>query len=539
VTSLVVLGVALRTWAYVANPPLWLDEILLARNILGLSVGDLLMQPLKLDQVAPKGFLLAEKLSVLTFGETELALRLFPFLCGIAGMFLFRSLAERILSGWAVSFAVGLFAIGIPFIFHGAEVKQYELDPTAAIGLMLLTLWLLDQDRSPGQLGLAGLAGFAIVWFSQTSVLVMAGLGLALAVEWGITRDRRIARVPLVTIPVWAVAGLVAIWVGIRSMTPSTREFMYDFWGPGFVPRPLEPLTTGRWLWNAGLSVFTEPTLLRYRLPALFLVLAPLGLVALWRQHRAVALVLAGPGLVALVAALLEQYPFRGRLMFYLVPGMLLAIAAAAEWIRAAVSRIRPALGAAAMTGLALLPVAALVEAPPPYDVEHTTTLLAYLSRHRQAGDVVYVLPLSRIGALFYGPSVGVMPSDWITGICDRNETRTFVRDVDRHRGKRIWLLSAGQRPYRAVRQAVRSYLSTIGVKRDSLVFRSLNWESASIELYDLTDPGHLGAANAETFPVLPMPTDPRPGCRPWAQPSPVDSFLIPLDRSRPTARGR
>jgi hypothetical protein len=165
--------------------------------------------------------------------------------------------------------------------------------------------------------------------------------------------------------------------------------------------------------------------------------------------------------------------------------------------------------------------------------------LLPVLAPRGEASGSIPTSTLARKGALFYGPSVGVMPSDWITGICNRNETRTFVRDVDRHRGKRIWVLSAGQRPYRTVRHAVRTYLSTIGVKRDSLVFRSLNWESASIELYDLTDPGRLGAATAETFPVLPMPTDPRPGCRPWAQPSPVDSFLIPLNHRRPTAHGR
>ena len=115
-TVLVVIGVALRVWAYAANTSLWLDEILLARNIIALPLRDLITQPLLLDQVAPRGFLLVEKLAVLTFGDRELALRLFPFLCGIAGLFLFRRLAERALDGLAVPFAVALFALGIRFI---------------------------------------------------------------------------------------------------------------------------------------------------------------------------------------------------------------------------------------------------------------------------------------------------------------------------------------------------------------------------------------------------------------------------------------
>ena len=136
--------------------------------------------PLLLDQVAPRGFLLVEKVAVLGFGQTELAFRLFPFLCGIAGVLLFRSLAERALEGPAVPFAVVLFAIGIPFIRHGAEVKQYEFDATMAVLLLSLGLSISREDASTKRLVLVGLAGF-VVWVSQTSVLVMGGIGWPLA----------------------------------------------------------------------------------------------------------------------------------------------------------------------------------------------------------------------------------------------------------------------------------------------------------------------------------------------------------------------
>jgi hypothetical protein len=359
VTALVLLGLALRVWAYAGNPPLWLDETLVARNIFGLSLRELLTQPLQLDQVAPRGFLLMEKLAVLAFGRNELAVRLFPFLCSIAGVFLFRSLAERALEGWAVPFAVGLFAIGIPFIKHAAEVKQYELDPAAAVCLMLLSLWLRERDSTTSRLLLAGLAGFVITWFSQPSVIVMGGIGVALAVEWCLSRDLRTARMLLTTVPIWALSSVVAIWAGLQSMAPSTKEFMQDFWNQGFVPRPLRLLKTAGWFWDQGLSVFTDPTLLRYRWPAVFLLVAPFGLVAMWRWRRDVALLLAGPVVVAILAALLQQYPFRGRLIFYLIPSLLLAISAWAEWIRRMGSRLHPALGGALMIALAAPPVAA------------------------------------------------------------------------------------------------------------------------------------------------------------------------------------
>jgi hypothetical protein len=118
-TGLVILGVALPVWAYAGNPSLFLDEILLSRNILGLTMTELATQPLRLDQVAPRGFLVVEKAAVLAFGRSELALRLFPFLCGVAAVFLFRRLATRTLEGTAAPIALALFAIGVPFIKYG------------------------------------------------------------------------------------------------------------------------------------------------------------------------------------------------------------------------------------------------------------------------------------------------------------------------------------------------------------------------------------------------------------------------------------
>ena len=85
--------------------------------------------------------------------------------------------------------------------------------------------------------------------------------------------------------------------------------------------------------------------------------------------------------------------------------------------------------------------------------------------------------------------------------------------------------MTGGSRPYRSARAAVQGYLSAIGTKRDSLVLESLTYGTIQLELYDLSDTARLRNANAETFPVQPMPTDPRPGCRPWIRPSATDSL--------------
>lgn len=521
-TILVLVGVALRVWAYAGNPSLSLDEILLSRNILGLTIRELATQPLGLDQVAPRGFLVVEKLAVEAFGGNELALRLFPFLCAVASVLLFRRLASRALDGLAAPFALALFAIGVPFINYGAQVKQYSVDVAATILLLILALDLRRPDASPRRLLLTGAVGFVIIWFAQASVIIMGGVGVALAAQWLLSRDRITGRALLVTMPMWAGASLLAIVVGLRGMTPTTREYMDDFWRGGFAPLPLG-LATVRWVWRQVASMFSDPTLLRYRWPVVITLTMLLGFLALWRWRRDVALLLLGPMLTAIVAAVAHQYPFRGRLILYLVPIAVLAVAAGAELVRQTAARLHPSVGGAAMVALLAVPVMSFDF--PPYEIEHHRAVLAYLQQHRKPGDVVYVFPLSRIGMLFYGPRYGLQPTEWTTAACDRTDTRAYVRDVDRYRGTpRLWVLTSVSPPFRTARSAVRRYLAAVGVKRDSLVLRSIRGE-ASLDLFDLSDAARLQSATAELFPVDPMPTDPRPGCRPFARPSPLDSF--------------
>jgi len=520
-TALVLLGVALRAVAYFGNSSLWLDEILLSRNIIELPMRELLLAPLALDQVAPRGFLFVERLAVTAFGPHELALRLFPFLCGLASVVLFRRLAERTLTGAAVPVAVALFAIGVPFLKYGAEVKQYQIDATAAILLTLLALPLIDPDparASTRHRVLVGLAGFVVVCFSQASVLMMAGIGAAMAGEWLFTRSRPIGQTLITTMPLWAIASIAGIVMGLASMSPSTKEFMDDFWAVGFAPLSRVSGLPG-WYWDRLASLFTEPVLLRYGWPAWFLAIAAAGFVWLWRQRRSTVLIVAAPIVMTMIAATAHQYPFRQRLVFFLLPSVLLLIAAGAEWLRMLFARLHPVAGLVPLALCVGPAVVAIASTPPPYEIEQSRALLGHLQQHRQAGDAIFVFPLSRIGVLYYGKQFGVLPGDLTTGICSRDDTRVYLRDVDQFRGRaRVWVYTAAQRPYRVARSTVRAYLQTIGVRRDSITLPSMQYGEVSLDLYDLSDPARLAAANAETFPAPPMPTDPSPGCRPWTR---------------------
>ena len=132
-------GITLRIVQYFHNRSLWLDEAMLALNIIDRSFAQLVM-PLDYNQGAPIGFLLTEKLFVEIFGRSEYVLRLFPLLCGVISLFLFVNVARHFLELKSLVVATGIFAISYKLIFYSSDVKQYSSDVAIALALYALAL---------------------------------------------------------------------------------------------------------------------------------------------------------------------------------------------------------------------------------------------------------------------------------------------------------------------------------------------------------------------------------------------------------------
>jgi len=505
--TLVCVGAALRIFQYASDTSLWYDELSMVRNLVHRSEGRLLMEPLGGDQVAPVGFMVAEKAVSRVLGESDLAFRSLLLPVSLAALVLFLGLAERLLDGYAVPFAVAAFAIGAPFIRYGAEIKSYGIDMAAMVALALIALRLRDSDSTAARCGLAGLAGAVLVWFSQPTAFVLAGLGAALLLAWLRDRDPQTRRALLVTVPVWAVASAAAVIDAFRRVTPATRAYMDYFWRTrDSFPPPLRKPGDALWLWDRILELFADPMVLRYRWPALYGGLAVIGLIVLWRRSRFGALVLLGPFAVAVLAAVAQQFPLKTRVALYLLPILILAAAEGAEWLRRQASRLHPAAGGVCMAALFVVPALAFVERLPPYWVEDHKSALAFLRDHRRPGDAVFVFPYEIEAVERYGAQYGLAPGEYDVGGCSSEDHRVFLRDVDRYRGRRrVWLLDGSVPGFNAARTSLEKYLAAIGTLEESISIPSetpLNPVGA--HLFDLSDPARLAAASAETFPLEP-----------------------------------
>jgi hypothetical protein len=594
--ALLLLGAALRLWQYAADASQWLDELALSRGILGLSWTALWSGPLPFAQVAPKGFALLEKAGSALWGASDYGLRLVPLAASLAALWLFARLARRLLAtAAAVAFAVALFALQPELIRYAAQVKPYASDVALALALTLLAARLVDAAagapagtaepagsgegqaartpvpagggegqaaRTPVPAGggegqaartpvpadagagaplrtalLAGAAGVVAVALSHAAALVLAALALVL-VAAAATGHRRRALAPLgVTAAIWALAAVAAATVTSREMPPRTREYLSHFWAPAFGPRPHTLGGDARWL-RATLAGMLGPGGLGYPWALLYCGLAVLGAAALWRRRPALALLLFAPTAVALGAAELRLYPFDLRLVLFAVPALILAIAAGVETL-AAILLARRGLpgtaGIALLFGAALLPALAGFAADPPvYRIEETRPLLRALQAQRRAGDAVYVYYGAGHALRFYGPRYGFRDGDYVLGGCHRGDTRVYLEDVDRFRGRpRLWVVFSHAQPWLGEREALLAYLDRLGTRRLALLAlphgRMFSLPAEAF-LYDLSGAGRLGLA-AAGFPVAPpaRPIDGRLACAGPANPYPDAAFAAAI----------
>lgn len=173
------LPILTKTIVYATNRILHADEAALALNIMALDWRQL-TGVLDFEQAAPLGFLYVTELITLLFGTSEYALRLFPFLCGIAACVLLYKLCGYLLPK-AIPIVMLWFAVNNFFNRYSTEFKQYSVDLMCAILLMIVTYKIIIQKQHRW-LSWWTLIGIVAVWFSHASVIVIAGTGISIVI---------------------------------------------------------------------------------------------------------------------------------------------------------------------------------------------------------------------------------------------------------------------------------------------------------------------------------------------------------------------
>jgi hypothetical protein len=430
----------------------------------------------------------------------------------------FHLFARRMLPAAAAVVATCLVALAVPLILFSSNLKQYAPDVLAVVGIAWLAAAHVDAHLTWRRSLLLIVAGVLAAAISSGVVFMLVPAGALLAWSalartagapgstWRLVPDWRM-RAGVVA--GWALATVAAVAWSHLHTTDVGRAYMDLFWARGFVPREWSQIPD--WLWASLRREFggtggAYTGTMKYAPEQLVAALFLLGsAVTLWRRVAAEIALLLAPVALVLAASLAALYPFRGRVILFLLPLMLIVVVRGVIAIAVPVTRRHAPLAAAVL----LLPIAvhALWRNPLPQDEQPMRGVMAYLQANVEPGDRVWVY----FGA---GPAYGYyahrFPVPATVSECDLANARAQITQIDALRGApRVWVVvsHAGDDAATDERTPLLGYLDTIGQRLDAFPrdFSPAAPPTASAAfLYRLDDPALLARAAAATFDVAP-----------------------------------
>ncbi|MBN9523502.1 glycosyltransferase family 39 protein [bacterium] len=440
--AVVLVGVGLRAAAMGGGRNLWIDESMLALNLVERDAAGLL-QPLAWDQGAPVGFLLAVKAVITQLGTAEWALRLIPFVGSLLGLVGFAWVAPRFIPRPAALLGTALMALSPVMISYSAECKQYATDAALTVGLFAVSAGLLTGQGGTRRWVALALAGTGAVWFSHPVAFVLGGIGTALMAETAVARDRRRFLAAAATSATWLVSFAACYFLFTRQLRGNS--FLLDYWAGHFMPLPPKNPGDVAWLFEHYFGPFEMPGGLagsEIRSGGLAAVLFAVGLWNLARDRWPVAVAVVVPGLLALLASGLHAYPYAGRLLLFLVPLMVLGVARGAYAVAAA---LRPTQAFAAVALVGVLVAAPALEAyqsvKRPQREEQLEPVIAAIRPEVRPTDQVYVY-YGALPAFLHYTRDNPLPAPVTRGTHARDDRLGYLAELATLKGNtRVWLV--------------------------------------------------------------------------------------------------
>jgi hypothetical protein len=487
-------GLLFRTMQYLSNRSIWLDEALLALNIL--NRGPLgLLRPLAHYQTAPVLVRLLMDAATVLFGPHELALRLVPLLASLASVFLCFLIGRIFLEKRFLAVFMAMVAFSYPLVYYAQEVKPYAIDVAVALALIYTYLKLLRSDTlTTAQLAILGVNGILAIGLSHTAVLVLAGMGIPLLVMTVRIHDRRLLSGLAGVFVLWVFTYGIQYWLCVYS--PRSNTFLRTFYQGGFLPAPtsLGAITT----WGVTLQSLLQ--YIGYPLPWTIFVtaLVAVSVADAVRHRRLDGFIVILTIIATLAASALHQYPLAsartlkwsasyGKFILFLVPLLYLLIV---RGLQILTERGRPSV-AWLLTALLLVPsLSSALTLVSPIVREEVRAVLHFLGERRQPDDQVYVYYRDPHAVKYYQQWYVKLPEQNVhwgkSSIRDQSQFSDEIASMQRW--PRVWFLF----PHR-YEDEERQFLSDL----DGELLDRYHAPGASVYLYRF-EPGQGGASGRQ-----------------------------------------
>ena len=338
-------GFLLRLIQYLINHTLWLDETFIAINIIRSSYAELL-HPLKYhNQSAPFVFLIITKFFTKTFGLSEFAFRLLPFICGVATLPIAYFLGKKFLDKKALGFFIIIFSFSRFATYNTAEAKQYSLELVISMLIILLAYNIYEKKFNSKYIIFFGLFGIFSIWSSFSSVFVLTGTGIVLFVEYLANRQKYKVKnfILFLIIGLLCILCFFAYYFLVLKDTITTKisyNYLADL---GLLPpSSIKSLKDLLWLPRMFLYSLQNPLGLafpisdKYSIPLIFIIIQYIviilfflsGIFYIFKNKKFfVSMLLFIPILLLIIFSYLNFYILQSRLLLFTLPISYLFIA--------------------------------------------------------------------------------------------------------------------------------------------------------------------------------------------------------------------
>jgi hypothetical protein len=433
---LVLTGISIRIYHYLMNKSFWLDEALLSNNIINKNFAELL-EPLNNLQIAPIGFLFAQKISVLLFGANEFALRLFPLLSGISSVIFFYLLLKRIVNEKIVVLGLVLFIFGKSLLYFSQEAKQYNLDVLCYIVLFYFFYRRKIVENSYIKLIIIGISGGILVWFSHISIIILFCISIILFLETLFKEDKKRLVKLLIPIAIWGLSICVNYFFFLHNNSNETDQIKAFTSINYFPPTPFK-------LENLSWFYFITIHLIEYPLGTLsgifvFSIML-LGIFNIIRTKKYWILLMGTPILLHFVLSLLKLYPFYSRFILYTTVYIIVLVLMGFELI----IRWKSLWGYIASCIFVLAIMARPIKnCLTPFYFEEIRPVISYVEKKHQQDDIVYIHSAASHSYKFYEQRFDLPPKVIIGNTYTFNQKK-FDLELDKIKEmgeSRVWIL--------------------------------------------------------------------------------------------------
>lgn len=321
---IVAAGITLRLVLYFQNRNLIIDEANIVRNLAERGFGGLVL-PLKYEQFAPPVFLWFEKLSSVLLGYGEQAMRLYPLLCGVAALVLFRKLLLQFMPLRSAWFPLTILAVTYLPVKYSVEMKQYMPDTMIALALTLLATRLDIFREKPRRFLLTWLvAGIVAIWSSMPSVFILAGIGIYYFLRLLYSRQWHLLRPLIVVGAGWGLMFVVYYFAILKPQIES--DYLQNYHKDYFLFATPSNFAEWQHNWARMKELICNVGGYEGRLIFINVSLILLGSVQLFIHHRQKALLAVLPIVITLIAAALKQFSLIDRVCLFLLPFIMILL---------------------------------------------------------------------------------------------------------------------------------------------------------------------------------------------------------------------